>query len=215
MLIPAETVFQGCWIEQHNFHGFPGIHDFPLYLRRMNGLGQVVTGMLFPTRHFDEKALFTEIASAIPPIENIAMLVNDLLSFKKEFDIPQEQTNLIKNYCAVDGISLDQALDRVTNDIIYNFEQLFSIFEGKDPAVEATVKAFSCGYITWHLCDARYRTSEVLDRCGSEAADENFRNYCEQAKMVGRVDLLEWAEPSVSMMLKQRTNQNSEIQSLD
>lgn len=209
MLIPAGTVFQGCWIEKHNFHGFPGAHDFPLYLRRLNGLGQIVTGALFPTGSVDEKALFTEIASAIPPIENIAMLVNDLLSFKKEFHIPQDQTSLIKNYCAVDGIGLDQALDRLTDEIIYNYEQLLSVFEGKDPGVEATVKAFAYGYITWHLCDSRYRMSEILDRCGREGVDERFRSYCEQARMVGRFDKLEWTEPSVFMMLKQKTSQNA------
>ena len=141
------------------------------------------------------------------------MLVNDLISFKKEFHSPQDQTNLIKNYRAVDGIGLDQAIDRLTDEIIHNFEQLLSIFEGKDPAVKATVKAFAYGYITWHLCDARYRMSEVLDRCGREGVGERFRNYYEQARSVGRIDFLEWTEPSVFMMLKQKTSQTASLQS--
>lgn len=77
--------FQGCWIEIHNFQGFPSSHYYSLFLRRVNCLGGICGGSLFPAEDFDERALFKKVISTIPQIELMAAFVNDLVSFDKGF----------------------------------------------------------------------------------------------------------------------------------
>lgn len=131
------------------------------------------------------------------------VFVNDLLSFYKEFDDPRDQTSLVKNYCQVEGISLDQALDRLTRDTIHCCEQMLAVFEGKNPKMVATLQAFVQGYVTWHLCDKRYRMNEVYERSGDSPIEVKFRQYYEEARRVGGIDQREWAVPPVSAMVEQ------------
>lgn len=168
----------------------------------MNGLGHSVGASLFPAKQFDEKALFTEITTAIAHIESVVLDVNDLLSFYKEFDEARDQVGLIKGYSHVEGISLDQALEKHTRDTIHRCEQI-AVFEGKDPSVEATVKAFVQGYVTWHLCNERYRLKEVYENSGDGPSAAKFRHYYDEAQSVGGFDLGEWAVPSFSAMVEQ------------
>ncbi|KAF7505019.1 Trichodiene synthase [Endocarpon pusillum] len=195
--------FQGCWIEQYNFPGFPGSHDYPLFLRRLNGLGHCVGASLFPAAQFDEQALFVEITTAIAQMENWMVFVNDLMSFYKEFDDPRDQISLVINYCKVEGIGLNEALDKLTHDTIHCSEQMLAVFEGKDPKVVATLQAFVQGYITWHLCDPRYRLNEVYERSDDSPIGAKFRQYCEDARRVGQIDPGEWAVPSVIELVAQ------------
>ncbi|KAL8791861.1 MAG: hypothetical protein Q9195_005523 [Heterodermia aff. obscurata] len=201
-LISDAVVFQGCWIERHNFQGFPGSHDFPLFLRDLNALGHGVTGALFPARQYDEQTLFTEIVAAIPSMNNIVMFINDLMSFYKEFDEPRDQVSLVKNYCVVKGISLDQALEKLAHDAVRSCKQLFAVFEGRNPQVKAAVNAWLQGYITWHLCDHRYRLKEVVERTEGSHPGLAFRKYYEQARLVAGFNLEEWAVPSISELAK-------------
>ncbi|KAL2010759.1 hypothetical protein VTN00DRAFT_6566 [Thermoascus crustaceus] len=187
--------FKGCWIEVHNFHGFPGSDYFPLFLRRLNSLGGVCGASLFPAGDFDEEALFDEVTAAIAQIEPQMAFVNDLISFYKEFDCLRHQVNLVSNYCEVEGISLEQAFDRLTEDTIHSSEQLVTVFDGKDPKVAATVQAFVHGYVTWHFCNQRYRMHEVYKRSGDSPVGVKFRQYYEEAMKVGAIDFKEWAVP--------------------
>ncbi|KAK5991842.1 Trichodiene synthase [Cladobotryum mycophilum] len=82
--------FQACWIEQHNFKGFPGSHDYPGFLRRMNGLGHCVGASLWPADEFDEEKLSLEITTAIAQMENWMVLVNDLFSLYKEHFVERD-----------------------------------------------------------------------------------------------------------------------------
>lgn len=202
-LIPDATVFQGCWIEQYNFHGFPGSYEFPLFLRRLNGLGHCVGASLFPAEQFNEQALLTEITTAIAQMEPLMVFVNDLISFYKEFDDLRDQTSLVKNYCQVEGMSLVQALEKLSRDTISCSEQMLNVFQGKDPQVVATLEAFIQGYVTWHLCDKRYRMNEIYERSDNNPVGVKFRHYYEEAKKVGNIDQGEWAVPSVSVMAAQ------------
>lgn len=197
------SVFEGCWIEQYNFLGYPGAHDYPQFLRRMNGLGHCVGASLFPKAQFDEQALFVEITSVIAQMENWMVFVNDLMSFYKEFDDPRDQTSLVNNYVRVEGITLDQALDKLTRDTIRCSEQMVAVFKDKDAQVLETLKAFVQGYVTWHLCDARYRLKEIYERAGDSPAGAKFRSYHEEASKVGAVNPAEWALPSVLTLVEQ------------
>ena len=136
-------------------------------------------------------------------MENWMVFVNDLMSFYKEFDDPRDQTSLVNNYCQVEGIGLDKALDKLTRDTIHCCEQMLAVFEGKDPKVVATLEAFVQGYVTWHLCDKRYRLNEIYEHSDDSPAGVKFRQYCEEARRVGQIDAGKWAVPSVSEMVAQ------------
>ena len=131
------------------------------------------------------------------------VFVNDMMSFYKEFDDERDQTSLVNNYCHTEEINLDQALEKLTRDTIHDSEQLMVVFEGRDPKMEATLKAFIQGYVTWHMCDRRYRMNEVYKSCGEGPNAEKFRQYYEKARKVGEVQLEEWTTPSVTTLAEQ------------
>lgn len=189
---------QGCWIEQHNVHSFPGSYAFPVYVRRLSGLGQHVGGSLFPAEQFDEQVLLSEIATAIAQVEHVVCYVNDLMSSYKEHGERHDQTNLIRNRCRVEGISLNEALERLTYDTISACEEMLAVFEGRNSEIRATLEAFLHGYVTWHFCDIRYRIQEVYERTSDSPADSKFRHYYEHARSMGEVESDEWTVPSIS-----------------
>lgn len=196
--------FQGCWIETRNFQGFSGSHYYPLFLRRLNGLGGICVGSLFPAENFDEKALFEEITTAIAEMEPMIVFINDLISFYKESDDSRDQVSLVTNYCHVEGIALRDAFARLTVDTIHSVERLRAIFDdGKAPKVKSSIQAFVQGYVTFHFCDQRYRMHEVYDRCGEVQQTylgSRFREYYEAATSVGLVDFGEWAGGSTATL---------------
>jgi trichodiene synthase len=192
--------FQGYWIETRNFQGFLGSHYYPLFLRRLNCLGGICGGSLFPAENFDEKALFEEITTVIAQIEPMVAFVNDLVSFYKEFDNPRDQVSLVTNYCQVEGMTLQQAFDRLTDDAIHSIEQLKVIFDGgKTPAVVDSIHAFVQGHVTWHFCDERYRMREIYERSCETPYGTKFRHYYEAALKVGYIDVRKWAGPTATI----------------
>ena len=199
------TVFQGCWIEQYNFFGYPGSYEYPTFLRRLNGLGHFMGASMFPSAQFDEKKLFTEITSVIAHMEHWTVFVNDLMSFYKEFDEPRDQTSLVNNYARCDGTTLDEALNKLTRDCIVMSQQIVAVFKDKDPKLADTVFSFCQGSVTWHLCDSRYRLKELWDRAGNSPAGLAFRHYQQSAARVGAVDPKEWAFPLVKDLAEKQT----------
>ncbi|OQD68909.1 hypothetical protein PENPOL_c002G09289 [Penicillium polonicum] len=191
--------FQGCWVEQHDFMGFPESSNSPIFLRQMNALGQCVGCSIFPKEQFDENELFAEITAAIAQIENWIASVNDLLSFYREFDEPRDHTPLVNNYARRNEITLEEALKKLTNDTIVGSEQLLGVFRDKHPRILHTLRTFCQGYVTWHVCDPRYRLQEV-HRLTKESAKVKFHRYLQSAKEVGSVDPKAWAYPSVASL---------------
>ena len=192
--------FQGCWIETHNFQGFPGSDYYPLFLRRLNGLGGICGGSLFPVENFDEKAMFGEITTAIAQMEPMIVFINDMISFYKEFDDSRDQVGLVANYCQVEGIALHEAFGRLTADAIHSVERLRAIFDGgKTPAVKVSIDAFVQGYVTFHFCDERYRMHEVYERSGETHHGTRFRRYYEAATRAGLIDPEEWTGSTATL----------------
>ncbi|CAI7642799.1 unnamed protein product [Penicillium palitans] len=193
--------FQGCWVEQHNFMGPPRSLNSPIPLRQMNALGQCIGGSIFPKERFDDNELFAEITVAIAQIENWIAFVNDLLSFYGEFGKPRDQTSLVNNYVRCNEITLDEALKKLTNDTIVGSEQLLGVFRDKDPGILHTLRTFCRGYVTWHLCDPRYRLQELHSLTkGSAEVSAKFHSYLQSANEVGSVAPEAWAYPSVASM---------------
>lgn len=198
-------VFQGCWVEEYNFKGFHGSHDYPGFLRRLNGLGHFVGASLWPKAEFEENELFLEITTSLAHIENWMVWVNDLFSCYKEFYAERDQTSLVNNYCETGGITINQALDKLCQDTIESSERLVSVFADKDPKMVDSIRTFVQGYITWHLCDDRYKLDEIYGRVGNSTSPTalKFMRYYEAARKVGKVAPEEFAVPSVTTLEEQ------------
>src|SRR5436190_22058203 len=156
---------QGCWADRRGFQGFPGSREYPMFLRRLNGLGDVCGATLFPTVQFDEDASFEDLTTVIAQLEPIVALVNDLFSFYKETGA--EEGGLVRNLCRVDGLSVDQALERVLDAVVETVQMLRGVFERRNSEdVLGRVNDWVRGYVRLHLCDQRYRMEELCRLCG-------------------------------------------------
>ncbi|KAI0534901.1 trichodiene synthase [Xylaria digitata] len=203
--------FQGCWVESRGFKGYPGSYSFPCFLRRLNGLGGVSGATLFPAVDFDQNKHFEAMATVIAQLEPQVTFVNDLMSFYKETRNPRDGVNLVTNYCRVDGVTLEGALDRVIDDSILACDGLLTLFnrgcEGHNAQVNTTVRDFVHGYVTWHLCDPRYEFHDLYERVTaigiSSGKDKDliakFCQYYEHATEVGGIDPKEWVVPLVDI----------------
>lgn len=186
--------FQGCWLEQHDFQGYPGSDYFPLFLRRLVGLGGICGGSLFPREDFDEESHIPQIATVIAEIEPPVAFINDLISFYKEYGNPKDQVNLVTSVCITEGVTMAEAFDRLIDLTIGCSKRIMGVLnDDRNPRVAAAIRGFMHGYVTWHLCDARYQMDEVYGRCGDSLEGRKFRRYYEKATAVGQVDLREWA----------------------
>jgi trichodiene synthase len=137
-------------------------------------------------------------------MENWMVFVNDLLSFYKEYDDPRDQTSLIMNYCKTYNLTVDEGLEKLTQDTLHSCEQMMAVFSDKDPQLMETIESFMHGYVTWHLCDKRYRLPEIYaEVTGDSEVEVKFRKYCEQAYAVGSIEPTEWAYPSISDIIEQ------------
>ncbi|KAL7965994.1 Trichodiene synthase [Trichoderma sp. SZMC 28014] len=180
--------FAAVQIEQNKFQGFRGNDEYPEFLRRMNGLGDVVATSIFPANEFDESEIFGEITTSMCQIGDWQAWVNDMLSFYKEFDDPRDELTLINNYCVVGNLTLQQGLEKVAENTLRITKQITSVFADRDSRASDTITRFMHGFITWHLCDTRYRMAEVYD--------VKFRQYYEEAYEVGWIDPAEWTGPT-------------------
>lgn len=123
-------------------------------------------------------------------IEGPETLINDLLSFYKEH--AQNEVNLISSWCAVDGTTIKQGLERLTDETIYATVRILDILGDKDLEILDTVRAFIHGYVTWHFSEPRYRLREIYEKRDIGDMSEamvKFRHYLEKASSVGWVEL--------------------------
>lgn len=123
---------------------------------------------------------------------------NDLFSFYKEYFTERDQTSLVNNYVACDGITMEQALDKLCKDTIRSSEEIIQVFHDKDPKMYEILSRFIQGYITWHLCDDRYRLVEVYESAGDDSIAQRFKKYVESARRVGLIDPAKYCRPSVA-----------------
>ncbi|CAI7616678.1 unnamed protein product [Penicillium discolor] len=193
--------FQSSWVEQHNLIGFPESLNSPIFPRQITALGQCVGGSIFPKERFDENELFAEITATIAQIKNWIALVNNLLSFYSEFEEPRGRMSLVNISAQCNELTLEEDLKKLTNDTIVGSEQLLGVFRDKDPRTLHTLRTFCQGYVTWHLCDPRYRLQQLYSLANESAeVSTKFHSYLQAAKEVGYVDPKGWAYPSVAYL---------------
>ncbi|GAB3949710.1 terpene synthase family protein [Streptomyces sparsus] len=166
---------QGFWIESRKFKGLPGASDYPMFLRRLNGLGDFSGAALFPAADFDEQKQFEDIVTVIAQIEPVVALVNDLFSFYKEIDDPEGDISLVENICTTEGACLETALQRIADDAARATRKLLGVAQDcRSATVWGTVQDFVRGYIRWHLCDERYRMRELVPHSVKFQAFQNM-----------------------------------------
>lgn len=191
MLKSTLELFQGFWIESRGFRGSPGASDYPLFLRRLNGLGDFSGAALFPVARFDEDRQFGDIVTVIAQLEPVVALVNDLFSSYKETNA--EEVCLVDTICVTEGVSGEHALDRIAEDGVRAVHTLVDVVESRRcPGVLKTVHDFVRGYIRWHLCDERYQMYDLEARCEGSANAVRFRRFREIACHAGCVDLVDF-----------------------
>lgn len=164
----------------------------------MNGLGHVVGGTLFPSREFNDQVQrqFEQIVSIIAEIEPYTVLVNDLISYFKEFDNSRDQVNLVRNWAYVEDMRIDDAFQRLADETIRSGERLLSMVKDLDPGFKETLQGFIHGYVTWHFCDQRFRMADVyLLASGLDSMEATrFCEYYEAIMRIGGLDINDWAK---------------------
>ncbi|THW17596.1 hypothetical protein D6C89_07212 [Aureobasidium pullulans] len=195
--------FQGCWIEEHGFQGFNKSHNYPEFLRRMNGLGHCVGASLFPKQDFDESKHVPEISTVIAEMEQWEMHVNDLLSFYKESSDSSDQANFVTNYAHCTGCSVEDSLSRLTDSVITSGNALRTTLADKDGRIKEVVEGFMQGFVTWHLTDPRYRIQELVQQTQNSrlSGQEKLTTFWKAAMEVGDVDHKLWAFPPLQEMM--------------
>ncbi|WAO96891.1 Trichodiene synthase [Fusarium falciforme] len=153
-------------ILRSTFDYFQGSEYFPGFLRRLNGLGGIYGGSLFPRDDFDEDALFPQITTAIAELEIPIAFINDLMSFYKEYGNPRDEVNLVSNWCTTEGLSISEYFERLTNETYRGSKR--------------------------HFCDKRFRFKESYERCGDNPEELKFRKYYEKAMAIRTIDFKEW-----------------------
>lgn len=133
-----------------------------------------------------------------------------IFSLYKEYD--QDEANLVTNWCSVDRITMDQALKCLTDDTIHACVRILEILKDKDPDMLATIRGFIHGYVTWHICNFRYRLREIYEREDLEDSGAKFRDYFDKAIDVGWVDIEEWACQVQGFQVDGPAPKGSEIQ---
>ncbi|TDD84478.1 hypothetical protein [Actinomadura rubrisoli] len=184
----------GFWIEGRKFKGSPGAGAYPMFLRRLNGLGDFSGAALFPASQFDEREQYEDIVIVIAQIEPVVALVNDLFSFYKEIHDPAGDVSLVENICITDELDAEQAIHRIANDAASAIRDLIGVLESRrSEVILNTVNDFVQGYIRWHLCDERYRMRELIAQCGNgNSATARFRTLHEMASRAGCVDRVDF-----------------------
>lgn len=140
---------------------------------------------------------------------------NDLFSFYKEYFTERDQTSLVNNYVECDGITMDQALDKLCKDTIRSSEEIIQVFHDKNPKMYEILTRFIQGYITWHLCDDRYRLVEVYESAGEDPIAQRFKKYVESARRVGLIDPTRYCRPSVTELCDREMAMQSTSRSWD
>jgi trichodiene synthase len=194
--------------------GFPGSLNYPIVLRRYRD--HPVFHLRDTSRDFRKQFVLIESFFREDGAPNaLSQWVHSLLSFYKEFDEPRDQANLVDNYAWSNKITPEGALERSQRcQVTYPWQNVLSVCEilgslsrnaarsCSESTIVSVVKfSRAPSYVTWHLCDPRYRLEE-LHSFGGESTEVSakFHNYLQSAKEAGSVDPEAWAYPSVASL---------------
>ncbi|KAJ7600315.1 isoprenoid synthase domain-containing protein [Mycena floridula] len=131
-----------------------GAVEYPTFHRKMSGASEFFAIALFP-----QTVPVTVYIQALPELMVFINNGNDILSFYKE-ECNQESVNRISMLAKCNNSSKSEVLAQLTNEAIRAHNTILEILEPSRIACEA-YKAFSSGYIGFHLAYHRYRLNEL------------------------------------------------------
>ncbi|KAG8528567.1 uncharacterized protein KY384_006739 [Bacidia gigantensis] len=187
---------QGSWLEKRNIIGYPGAHRYPTYLRHLTGLSENGCVSLFPKEIIDEDENLQHIAVLLPHMVTYVDKVNDLFSFYKEVHDPDDRINAATTYSHAHGVTLQESFEYIVEEAVSCLEQIRTVFtKGRVPAVQKVVESTLQGYVTYHICEDRYRLGELTEKGGDDPNATEFSRYYNMIRKVGWFDPSEWPQP--------------------
>ncbi|KAF5329790.1 hypothetical protein D9619_009251 [Psilocybe cf. subviscida] len=127
---------------------------FPNFIRLMSGVSTAYSMFTFPA----DMAL-TRYIQAIPEIGDYNCYLNDVLSFYKE-EIRGEEDNYISQVAKAQGLTKNEVLKKLANDVANTTNRLNKILEG-DPDAYHAWSGFKSGYIHYHISNPRYKLDDL------------------------------------------------------
>lgn len=116
-----------------------------------------------------------------------------MFSFYKEFHDERDEMNLLRCYARCDETTIEEALEKLTNDTIVRSEQLMYVFHDKDSGIFDSLKKYMHSNITFHFTDPRYRMPEIPAFAVDQTIEE-VSKYLAYHKHAQEVDCVEaWA----------------------
>lgn len=130
------------------------------FVRDKTGAGEVYAHFIFPEHLAAENEHLPNYAPFIACMLDIIDNVNDILSFFKESVVGTEINTNIMNRARTSSCSPQDVLERVCEETVETIYAVSDGVGGKD-VVAKLWKDFINGYITWHICENRYRLKEI------------------------------------------------------
>uniref|UniRef100_A0A8H7XMP5 Uncharacterized protein n=1 Tax=Psilocybe cubensis TaxID=181762 RepID=A0A8H7XMP5_PSICU len=128
---------------------------WPTYLRTKTGVAAAYGFMIFPRNLHSDISVYIQ---AIGDICTFIDLTNDVLSFYKE-TLAGEKTNYIHNRAFISGISVEDTLLEVAQDVLDAHTRIVSTLSTED-AIRCW-KNFVNGYLAFHVTQSRYRLQDL------------------------------------------------------
>jgi hypothetical protein len=130
------------------------------FVRDKTGAGEVYAHFIFPEHLAAENGHLPTYAPLIAGMLDIIDDVNDILSFFKESVVGTEMNTNIMNRARTSCCSPHDVLEQICGETV---ETMYAVSNavGENGVVGKLWKDFINGYITWHICEDRYRLKEI------------------------------------------------------
>ncbi|KAF9257260.1 terpenoid synthase, partial [Marasmius fiardii PR-910] len=129
---------------------------FAAYLRNISGVQVAYAMFVFP-KDIDVGVYI----QYLPQIAIYINYMNDILSFYKE-ELKEDQENLVTLLAKESGITKNEALQRIADDVAEADKIIMNGLAGDQMALECW-KNFRRGYVCFHTSLSRYRLDELLE----------------------------------------------------
>ncbi|THH13952.1 hypothetical protein EW146_g6325 [Bondarzewia mesenterica] len=136
--------------------------EWPWALRTLTGGSWVYAYGLFPRAQYPPLVTYVQ---AIPEMDRLLCMVNDILSFYKE-EVAHETDNYVHTVSQVSGLSPAQVLSQTIERAVTANDRVTTILSESDDSADELVTAwqsFVRGYVAFHMQHDRYRLTELFE----------------------------------------------------
>jgi hypothetical protein len=140
----------------------PRAENFPTWMRFKTGLSPMYA-LLALARHTDVELRtggFEKYVQIIPDVINFTNIVNDVISFYKEF-AAGEKENYVAMRALTERVDMLTALDNMANEGILVYERVMKLLED-EPEYRANFDAYAKGIVHFHTSAPRYHLKDLF-----------------------------------------------------